>query len=426
MIATVNRDILITFLLLCLRSPRWSHKWVGLLQQQRQFEVGWWTVLQKALIPTVLWQSQSTYRLCAESVWYWVPHTQGKQVVTKVGLFCILGWQQFIFKWLFKNCKKKHCYLKICTIDNYGGSPLKPHIIYNLTVIFRHLLTLWECWCEHTCDNDYVQLWFWISAWILSQRLCTNRNAKASDFIGWVSNLCLYVYCMSGCLTLCAAEIISSHTRIFTPLFQSNKCNQTLFQVGDVIDIIAKPPMGTWTGELNGKMGNFKFVYVDVLSEECPDTDQEAHRVRHKSTVQEVLKRLSLEVSVLFELPAYFKAAKKHPPYESLLWFYSLTCFTRSTTRLCSCMDTKQWMTWWGWGSITWQSWMWPIQSTGIASSLLFAPCSNCTVSIGEHGEGHSRTVSPSTICDMIKLGKDTQRRLDAVRKRGQVTLHLK
>lgn len=61
-----------------------------------------------------------------------------------------------------------------------------------------------------------------------------------------------------------------------------------------MIDIIAKPPMGTWTGMLNGTVGNFKFIYVDVLTEEVP----EAHgqRSRHKSTVQEVLKRLSLEV----------------------------------------------------------------------------------------------------------------------------------
>ncbi|XP_039633928.1 SAM domain-containing protein SAMSN-1b isoform X4 [Perca fluviatilis] len=68
-------------------------------------------------------------------------------------------------------------------------------------------------------------------------------------------------------------------------------------KVGDVIDIIAKPPMGIWTGMLNGRVGNFKFIYVDVLTEKSPDTHKETqtHRVRHKSTAQEVLKRLSLE-----------------------------------------------------------------------------------------------------------------------------------
>lgn len=37
-------------------------------------------------------------------------------------------------------------------------------------------------------------------------------------------------------------------------------------QKGDIIDIISKPPMGTWMGLLNNKVGTFKF-YVDVLNE---------------------------------------------------------------------------------------------------------------------------------------------------------------
>ncbi|XP_067351013.1 SAM domain-containing protein SAMSN-1b [Channa argus] len=64
-------------------------------------------------------------------------------------------------------------------------------------------------------------------------------------------------------------------------------------KVGDVIDIISKPTMGIWTGVLNGRTGNFKFIYVDVLTEESPEKC--CQRVRHKSTVQEVLRRLSLE-----------------------------------------------------------------------------------------------------------------------------------
>uniref|UniRef100_A0A3Q3KU61 SAM domain, SH3 domain and nuclear localisation signals 1b n=1 Tax=Mastacembelus armatus TaxID=205130 RepID=A0A3Q3KU61_9TELE len=68
-------------------------------------------------------------------------------------------------------------------------------------------------------------------------------------------------------------------------------------QVGDVIDIISKPSIGIWTGMLNGSIGTFKFIYVDVLREESSETRKETqfHRVRHTSTVQEVLKRLSLE-----------------------------------------------------------------------------------------------------------------------------------
>ncbi|XP_061595071.1 SAM domain-containing protein SAMSN-1b [Cololabis saira] len=64
-------------------------------------------------------------------------------------------------------------------------------------------------------------------------------------------------------------------------------------KVGDVIDIIAKPPMGIWKGILNGKVGHFKFIYVDVVTE--PSYETHIHEERHKSTVQEMLKSLSLE-----------------------------------------------------------------------------------------------------------------------------------
>lgn len=64
-----------------------------------------------------------------------------------------------------------------------------------------------------------------------------------------------------------------------------------------MIDIIARPPMGIWTGLLDGRVGTFKFIYVDVLREEYTHDDRRGDRERQKSTVQEVLKRLSLEVS---------------------------------------------------------------------------------------------------------------------------------
>lgn len=84
--------------------------------------------------------------------------------------------------------------------------------------------------------------------------------------------------------------------RVHTDFVPSPYDTESLsLKVGDVIDIIAKPPMGTWTGKLRGKIGNFKFVYVDMLSDECPDRYQEPYSVRQKSTVREVLKRLSLE-----------------------------------------------------------------------------------------------------------------------------------
>ncbi|XP_076605890.1 SAM domain-containing protein SAMSN-1b [Chaetodon auriga] len=94
------------------------------------------------------------------------------------------------------------------------------------------------------------------------------------------------------------ARQFCGRARVHTDFVPSPYDTESLkLKVGDVIDIIAKPPMGIWTGMLNNRMGNFKFIYVDVLTEESLDTHEDTctHRVRQKSTVQEVLKRLSLE-----------------------------------------------------------------------------------------------------------------------------------
>ncbi|XP_031643669.1 SAM and SH3 domain-containing protein 1 isoform X3 [Oncorhynchus kisutch] len=68
---------------------------------------------------------------------------------------------------------------------------------------------------------------------------------------------------------------------------------------GDVIDIISKPPMGTWMGLLNNKVGTFKFIYVDVLAEE---EDQPKHPRRRRkggqpkpTSVEELLVRINLK-----------------------------------------------------------------------------------------------------------------------------------
>ncbi|XP_017555406.1 SAM and SH3 domain-containing protein 1 isoform X3 [Pygocentrus nattereri] len=69
---------------------------------------------------------------------------------------------------------------------------------------------------------------------------------------------------------------------------------------GDVIDIISKPPMGTWMGLLNNKVGTFKFIYVDVLSEE-EEKPKRSVRKRRKSrppkptSVEELLERINLK-----------------------------------------------------------------------------------------------------------------------------------
>lgn len=59
--------------------------------------------------------------------------------------------------------------------------------------------------------------------------------------------------------------------------------------------------MGMWTGMLNNKVGNFKFIYVDVISEEeAAPKKIKAHRRSGKEkpkTLQEFLERIHLQVS---------------------------------------------------------------------------------------------------------------------------------
>ncbi|XP_029326509.1 SAM domain-containing protein SAMSN-1 isoform X3 [Mus caroli] len=68
---------------------------------------------------------------------------------------------------------------------------------------------------------------------------------------------------------------------------------------GDIIDIICKTPMGMWTGMLNNKVGNFKFIYVDVISEEeaAPKKIKVPRSRRREShqTLQEFLERIHLQ-----------------------------------------------------------------------------------------------------------------------------------
>lgn len=68
---------------------------------------------------------------------------------------------------------------------------------------------------------------------------------------------------------------------------------------GDIIDIICKTPMGMWTGMLNNKVGNFKFIYVDVISEEeaAPKKVKvpRSSRRENPQTLQEFLERIHLQ-----------------------------------------------------------------------------------------------------------------------------------
>ncbi|GAA6089530.1 SAM domain-containing protein SAMSN-1a isoform X3 [Tachysurus ichikawai] len=66
-------------------------------------------------------------------------------------------------------------------------------------------------------------------------------------------------------------------------------------KVGDIINIISKPPMGIWTGMLNNKVGNFKFIYVHVLlkKEEDEEEDKEEKEEEEEKALMVRPQRLS-------------------------------------------------------------------------------------------------------------------------------------
>ncbi|XP_067900608.1 SAM and SH3 domain-containing protein 1a isoform X2 [Heterodontus francisci] len=69
---------------------------------------------------------------------------------------------------------------------------------------------------------------------------------------------------------------------------------------GDLIDIISKPPGGTWMGLLNNKVGTFKFIYMDIVNDEVEKPKRPRRRRRggkhpKPQTVQELLQRIDLQ-----------------------------------------------------------------------------------------------------------------------------------
>uniref|UniRef100_UPI00398F5624 SAM and SH3 domain-containing protein 1a isoform X2 n=1 Tax=Pristiophorus japonicus TaxID=55135 RepID=UPI00398F5624 len=70
---------------------------------------------------------------------------------------------------------------------------------------------------------------------------------------------------------------------------------------GDIIDIISKPPGGTWMGLLNNKVGTFKFIYVDIVNDEVEKPKRPRRRRRQggkhpkPQSVQELLQSIDLQ-----------------------------------------------------------------------------------------------------------------------------------
>ncbi|KAG5263570.1 hypothetical protein AALO_G00266240 [Alosa alosa] len=71
-------------------------------------------------------------------------------------------------------------------------------------------------------------------------------------------------------------------------------------QKGDIIQIIDKPPVGTWTGKLNNKVGSFKFIYVTIMPEEIAPakrkrfSSQDRRNKPKPKTLEEVLDKIGL------------------------------------------------------------------------------------------------------------------------------------
>ncbi|GLD70377.1 SAM and SH3 domain-containing protein 3 [Lates japonicus] len=83
-------------------------------------------------------------------------------------------------------------------------------------------------------------------------------------------------------------------------------------QKGDIIHIIEKPPVGTWMGKLNNRMGSFKFIYVNLLPDESPPArrrhcNSKTHRNQTKpKTLEEVLDSIGLtELSSLLSMHGF-------------------------------------------------------------------------------------------------------------------------
>ncbi|XP_018419402.1 PREDICTED: SAM and SH3 domain-containing protein 3 [Nanorana parkeri] len=72
-------------------------------------------------------------------------------------------------------------------------------------------------------------------------------------------------------------------------------------RVGDIINIIEKPPVGTWTGMLNNKVGSFKFIYVEIIPQETETPRKIRTHGRSKTsqpntlTLTELLERINMQ-----------------------------------------------------------------------------------------------------------------------------------
>lgn len=74
-----------------------------------------------------------------------------------------------------------------------------------------------------------------------------------------------------------------------------------LLQKGDIIDVLSMNASGVWKGCINGRVGHFKFINVEVIPElkggGCGKGLNKMDRTRNScpSTVDELLNRIGLK-----------------------------------------------------------------------------------------------------------------------------------
>lgn len=96
---------------------------------------------------------------------------------------------------------------------------------------------------------------------------------------------------------------IKSGTGGETPLASDQvACAATLFQKGDVIDVVQMNKSGLWKGVVHNRIGHFKFINVEILNDRVPrrgepERGKWGQRYRQKpGSVQELLQRMNLQV----------------------------------------------------------------------------------------------------------------------------------
>lgn len=76
----------------------------------------------------------------------------------------------------------------------------------------------------------------------------------------------------------------------------------TLFQKGDIIDVVQMNKSGLWKGVVHNRIGHFKFINVEILNDRVPrrgepERGKWGQRYRQKpGSVQELLQRMNLQV----------------------------------------------------------------------------------------------------------------------------------